>query len=96
MVSNSVVMDTGKGIVANNVGEAGTALRTEINDSVIVAESTISRDCEVENWCNTSELKKHASGFDKFAWDNDFDVAAVEGFIATCVNKLGTITPMHV
>jgi hypothetical protein len=64
-----------------------------------LAESQVVRDCEEKNYCIKSDLE----GTINSMWDpNDYqnevdgiDIAEGKFYQNTCINKYGTITPLH-
>lgn len=62
-----------------------------------MAESQKARDCPKRNWCRSSDLEDDVgSMWDPNDWENEVDVADGEHYTRTCINKYGTITPMHI
>lgn len=99
-VKNIKAIDTGKGLMANSMGLEGDDLLTEISDSYVLAESELSRDCESENWCDSSAVKRqiwlmHQLEEKEEVDESEIDLEVMNHAKHVCTNKYGTIIPLH-
>lgn len=98
IITRVVALDTGKGIIGNQVGIKGDELETWITHSYIKSESSVVRDCPKRLWCSDAkpiDLEDPDSTWTESVWDRDPDEVTKESHGLICRNKFGTITPTH-
>jgi len=88
IMKDIVVLDAGKGLLANHGGMSGASLHTLLENCKLYGEIAESHDCPTENWC------------DDISWDwsgeMDGDAAKQQKFAErACFDKVGTIAPLH-
>jgi len=100
ILTRIVSLDTGKGLIGNQVGISGDELETWIQDSYIQAESEVVRDCPKQFWCDSvwaidPEDEDPRYTWLENAWENDSKYTQKHHRDVTCIDKLGTKTPVH-